>query len=381
MKAITTEDQKLVTLLEKLSPYKSYKLKFAKKLLKAGYKDIVHCNGITIGRKGYEFSWYSDRVFKDCPAYGPALIFAIGDDLIKKVKCTANNFVFLTESGKVYDLKASVLHNCKNIQNLHIYFRWIDIPQTDSKCVEVEASRVIGSNILMQTEDGKVYGVGSNGHHQLANRDDTYGMRVANLVYKDGNGPFAAGAAYTVCSTKKSILVCGYNANEMLGVVKRQGQSTCILAPAVATQWRRCFGQVKRFLGLHDMVVILTEHLVYVSANGIFRRLDLPSAPKQVFGDASSNTFYVTSSSDVFVFKNSDKMDENDEMEAPDIDRKPERIHCGVETYPIVVCVDDLVFIEFDNFHVASSMSRMRHALDSTSLSALLSDISIVTLE
>ena len=121
-------------------------------------------------------------------------------------------------------------------------------------------------------------------------------------------------------------------------------------SPAVAILWRRIFGQVKKIIGLRDMVVMLTDHQVYVSGVeaylNYFTLLDLPSTPKAIFGDASSNVFYVATSSDLYTFN--PKSD-------PYLD-SPDCLSCGAESYPTVTFVGKLVFVSYDNFNVAAKM-------------------------
>ncbi len=130
-----------------------------------------------------------------------------------------------------------------------------------------------------------------------------------------------------------------------------------IKEPTVATQWRSIFGQVKTLIGLRNMVVMLTDHNVYVSGSkgrknrkSGFRALELSSVPVAIFGDASSNVFYVTTASDLYTF--------NSQNGASFLD-KPHRLSCGKESYPTVSFVDKLVYVSFDNFNVAQKMKRM----------------------
>jgi hypothetical protein len=371
MKVISTANQQNVKQIANFSKRRSYKKKFAKMLFREGYNDIIHCNGITMGRKGVEYAWYSDRFYGDNVAYGPGQLFTINHQLIKKVISTANNFVFLTELGKVYDLKASILHRLENATNLKTYFRLIDT--CDIECVDISASQVLGSTILMKTADGKIRGVGSNGHYQLtAERDDRYEPRVSNIVYDVNAEVFTAGSDYTVCSTDKTILVCGDNANSKLGIPCIQDSEITRPAtsrPEVAVLWSHCFGTVKDIVGLLDMIVILTQHHVFVSGLGectndeynenTFRVIDLPVPPKTIYGDATSNVFYVTTASDVFIFNVRDERDVTCTKKVPFLDNAPIIVTCGTETYPKLTFVDELVFVAYDNFNVASRMSRL----------------------
>jgi hypothetical protein len=192
--------------------------------------------------------------------------------------------------------------------------------------------------------------------HQLANRDNTFGLREGNLVYDEQSEAFATGYDFTVCSTNKQILVCGRNSNRKLG----RSDMLSIKVPATAVLWRRIFEQVKTIIGLRDMVVMLTDRNVYVSGSSNrpsnldpnFRMIDLPSTPKAIFGDASSNVFYVATASELYTF-DPDADSEEDFLEYPDC------LSCGVESYPTVTFVGKLVFVSYDNFQVAYKMRRM----------------------
>jgi hypothetical protein len=264
----------------------------------------------------------------------------------------------------VYDLKASVLHGTKNLHSLKTYFRWIDVPDSES-VVDIETSSATESVILMKTEEGKVYAVGSNKRGQLAKRDDTYGMRVANLVYEVKAGVFAAGYDFSICSTDNKILVCGDNTDQKLGTLTNE---TLVQQPTVAIEWSPCFGKVESIVGLLDLIVIRTKHHVYVAGKGdsfsedefeTFRVLDLPTTPKAIYGNANSNVFYITTASDVFICNVRNESDVNSTKKVPFLDNPPICVACGKETYPTLTFVNELVYVVFDNKNVASSMSRL----------------------
>ncbi len=113
------------------------------------------------------------------------------------------------------------------------------------------------------------------------------------------------------------------------------------------------------------MVVMLTDHNVYVS--GVehylnhFTIIDLPSTPKAIFGDASSNVFYVATASELYTF---DPDADDDFLDYPDC------LSCGAESYPTVTFIGKHVFVSYDNFHVATKMRRMFD---------LINDIGLVT--
>jgi hypothetical protein len=353
MNTISTGNYQNVKLISEPIQVRSRKHDFLEDLFRRGCKDIQHCNGIIIGRKDTDYIFYNVYCKEQCDEmYGPIVLSSINKQKIKKLRVTAERLVFLTEEGVVYDLLAQLLHNTNLIAHLHVYFRMFDVGQ----CMDIETSRISESVILMKTCQGKVYGVGINDAHQLANRDNTFGLREGNLVYDEQSEAFATGYDFTVCSTNKQILVCGRNSNRKLG----RSDMLSIKAPAIAVLWRRIFGQVKTIIGLRDMVVMLTDRNVYVSGfsnrpsnlDPNFRMIDLPSTPKAIFGDASSNVFYVATASELYTF-DPDADSEEDFLEYPDCHS------CGVESHPTVTFVGKLVFVSYDNFHVATKMRRM----------------------
>ncbi len=347
MNIISTEDYRLVKLISEPIQKRSLKHQFLEDLFRQGCKDVQHCNGIIIGRKNSDFIFYIVycRSEEDV-MYGPIKLSSINKQKIKKLCVTAESLIFLTEEGSIYDLLAQLLHNTNIIPYLRIYLRMFDV----ERCVDIETSRISDSVILMKTCNGQVYGVGINDAHQLANRDHTFGLREGNLVYNEKAEAFATGYDFTVCSTKDAILVCGSNTNLKLG----RKNNASIASPAAAVLWRRIFGQVKSIIGLRDMVVMLTDHNAYVSGVSTclsgFTVIDLPSTPKAIFGDASSNVFYVATTSELYTF---DPDSDEDFLDFPDC------LSCGAESYPTVTFVGRLVFVSYDNFNVAFKMRRL----------------------
>jgi hypothetical protein len=118
-----------------------------------------------------------------------------------------------------------------------------------------------------------------------------------------------------------------------------------------------------------DMIVILTQHQVYVSGLGdyvndeyredTFRMIDLPAHPTSIYGDATSNVFYVTTASDVYIFNFRDVRDVTCTKKVPFLENEPIVVSCGTETYPKLNFVDELVFVVYDNRNVAACMLGM----------------------
>jgi hypothetical protein len=245
MNTISTVNYQIVKLISEPIQVRSRKHDFLEDLFRRGCKDIQHCNGIIIGRKDTDYIFYNVYCKEQCDEmYGPIVLSSINKQKIKKLRVTAESLIFLTEEGSIYDLLAQLLHNTTLISHLHVYFRMFDV----APCVDIETSRISESVILMKTCHGKVYGIGINDAHQIANRDNTFGLREGNLVYDKQAKAFATGYDFTVCSTNTEILVCGANTNRKLGVRNVDK----IEEPAVAVLWRSIFGQVKSIIGLRD---------------------------------------------------------------------------------------------------------------------------------
>jgi hypothetical protein len=214
----TTEAYKSVVQIAKSSTIRSWIHVMTENLFRHDCEDIQYCNGIVIGKKGTKFIFYNMLKSDFSTMYGPVTLSSIGGQLIKKVRVTAEQLVFLTEAGAIYDLLAEILHNPNNLKfGLERHFRMHDV----KRCIDVETSRLVDSVVLMMSWDGHVYGVGINDKHQLADRDNAYGLREANLVYQAASGPFTTGYDFTVCSSDRGILVCGDNSNQKLGVSKQ----------------------------------------------------------------------------------------------------------------------------------------------------------------
>ncbi len=136
----TTEAYKSVVQIAKSSTIRSWMHVMTEELFRHDCEEIQYCNGIVIGKKGTKFIFYNTLKSDFSTIYGPVTLSSIGGQLIKKVRVTAEQLVFLTESGAIYDLLAEILHNPNNLKlGLERHFRMHDV----KRCVDVETSRLV----------------------------------------------------------------------------------------------------------------------------------------------------------------------------------------------------------------------------------------------